>query len=575
MTFAPARLDAASPPKITAGTVRVITWSARIVGLIAVASVVGPAGRVRLRGTVERWLDLPPQATLAAAGLVLASGVLLLMVATGLRRRKRRAWQMAVLTCALIALPHLVFWRGVGSGLTALALGVALVRTRREFTALPDPVGKWRGVLVFWQFVGAGFVINMLLLTLPPRRMVMADGWWQRIEQAVLSFAGISGDVRFGSEWMADLVALVGGVFSIGALLLGGYFLLRTAEPVPGLSALEADRLRALIDRHGASDSLAYFALRSDKSAVMSPTGKAAVSYRVLAGVALASGDPLGDKEAWPGAIEEFLAECRGHGWVPAVLGCSELGATVWSRYGLDALELGDEAVVDVATFTLDGRCMRGVRQAVAKLRRAGYSVTVRRVAELAEDERVRLAALAERWRGTETERGFSMALSRPADRVDPACVIVTAAKDGQVSGMLQFVPWGADGLSLDLMRRDRAIGDNGLNELMITELLAACPTLGVTQVSLNFAVFRAALERGRRIGAGPIARLWARALRLGSRWWQIESLYRFNAKFSPRWVPRYLVFPVVRDLPRIAVAALEAEGFGGRPPALLRVRRR
>jgi lysyl-tRNA synthetase class 2 len=320
---------------------------------------------------------------------------------------------------------------------------------------------------------------------------------------------------------------------------------------------------------------LAYFALRSDKSAVLSPTGKAAVSYRVLAGVALASGDPLGDIEAWPGAIEEFLAECRRHGWVPAVLGCSEAGATVWGRYGLDALELGDEAVVDVSTFTLDGRCMRGVRQAVAKLGRAGYVVSVRRVAELAEPEREHLAVLAERWRGTETERGFSMALSRPAHRVDPACVIVTASKDGQVSGMLQFVPWGADGLSLDLMRRDRAIGDNGLNELMITELLAACAELGVQRVSLNFAVFRAALERGRRIGAGPVARLWARALRLGSRWWQIESLYRFNAKFAPTWVPRYLVFPVVRDLPRIAVAALEAEGFGGRPPVLLRVLRR
>lgn len=575
MTVAPARPLVATPPRVTTNTVRVITWSARIVGLIAVASVVGPAGRVRLRGTVERWLELPPQATLAAAAAVLASGVLLLMVATGLRRRKRRAWQMALLTCGLIALPHLALWRGVGSGLTALALGVALWRTRREFTAVPDPVGRWRGVLVFGQFVGAGFVINMLLLTLPPRRMVDADGWWQRTEHALLSFAGLTGDVRFGSEWLGDLVGLVGAVFGIGALLLGGYFLLRTAEPAPGLSSSEVDRLRSLIDQHGGNDSLAYFALRGDKSVVLSPTGKAAVSYRVLAGVALASGDPLGDNEAWPGAIEEFLAECRAHGWVPAVLGCSELGATVWSRYGLDALELGDEAVVDVAEFTLDGRCMRGVRQAVAKLRRAGYAVDVRRVAEIAEPERLRLADLAERWRGTETERGFSMALSRPAARVDPSCVIVTAAKDGQVSGVLQFVPWGADGLSLDLMRRDRSVGDNGLNELMITALLEACPALGVSRVSLNFAVFRSALERGGRIGAGPVARLWARALRLGSRWWQIESLYRFNAKFAPRWVPRYLVFPVVRDLPRIALAALEAEGFGGRPPALLRVLRR
>jgi lysyl-tRNA synthetase class 2 len=98
---------------------------------------------------------------------------------------------------------------------------------------------------------------------------------------------------------------------------------------------------------------------------------------------------------------------------------------------------------------------------------------------------------------------------------------------------------------------------------------------LGVRRVSLNFAMFRAALERGERIGAGPVARLWAKALRLGSRWWQIETLYRFNAKFQPEWVPRFLVFPVVRDLPRVALAAMEAEGFGGRPPLLLRMLRR
>ena len=327
MTIAPAgplvAPQARAEPRWLAGqaTVRVITWSARLVGLIAVASVVGPAGRVRLRGAVEHWLALPPQATLAAAALVLASGVLLLMVATGLRRRKRRAWQMALVTCAAIALPHLALWRGVGSGLTALALGIALVAMRREFTAVPDPVGNWRGVLVFGQFLGAGFAINMLLLTLPPHRMVRSDGLGQRVDHALLSFVGVSGDVRFGSVWMDDLVALVGAVFSIGALLLGGYFLLRTSEPEPGLTDGEAAGLRHLIDRHGDADSLAYFALRSDKSVVLSPTGKAAVSYRVLAGVALASGDPLGDNEAWPGAVEEFLATCRGHGWVPAVAG--------------------------------------------------------------------------------------------------------------------------------------------------------------------------------------------------------------------------------------------------------------
>jgi lysyl-tRNA synthetase class 2 len=124
-------------------------------------------------------------------------------------------------------------------------------------------------------------------------------------------------------------------------------------------------------------------------------------------------------------------------------------------------------------------------------------------------------------------------------------------------------------------MIRDPAVPDNGLNELLIADLLGACRALGVDRVSLNFAVFRSALERGERIGAGPVARLWARLLRTASRWWQIETLYRFNARFGPAWVPRFLVFDAVRDIPRIAVAAFEAEGYGGRPPTLLRLLRR
>jgi lysyl-tRNA synthetase class 2 len=83
-----------------------------------------------------------------------------------------------------------------------------------------------------------------------------------------------------------------------------------------------------------------------------------------------------------------------------------------------------------------------------------------------------------------------------------------------------------------------------------------------VKRISLNFAVFRAALERGERIGAGPVMRAWRGILLFMSRWFQIESLYKFNAKFCPEWEPRFFVFTSTRDTPRIGLAALEAEAF-------------
>ena len=122
-------------------------------------------------------------------------------------------------------------------------------------------------------------------------------------------------------------------------------------------------------------------------------------------------------------------------------------------------------------------------------------------------------------------------------------------------------MPWGTDGLSLDLMRRDKT-AQAGLNDFLIVEAIKAAPGLGVKRVSLNFAMFRAALERGERIGAGPVLKAWRGLLVFLSRWFQIESLYKFNAKFCPVWEPRFFVYPGGRDAPRIAIAALEAEAF-------------
>jgi lysyl-tRNA synthetase class 2 len=150
------------------------------------------------------------------------------------------------------------------------------------------------------------------------------------------------------------------------------------------------------------------------------------------------------------------------------------------------------------------------------------------------------------------------MALGRIGDG---ECVLATATENGVVRAVLQLVPWGTDGLSLDLMRRDKnALG--GLNDFLIVETIKAASDLGVKRISLNFAVFRAALERGERIGAGPVLRAWRSVLIFASKWFQIESLYKFNAKFAPVWQPRFFVFPSSKDAPRIAIAALEAEAF-------------
>jgi lysyl-tRNA synthetase class 2 len=276
----------------------------------------------------------------------------------------------------------------------------------------------------------------------------------------------------------------------------------------------------------------------------------------------MAAGDPVGDPRAWSGAISAWLAEADAHGWLPGVLGASEHGAEAYHCAGLDALELGDEAVLHTAEFTTEGRPMRGVRQAVARCHRAGVTSTCLRVRDLDEATRSAIVDSAEAWRNGEVERGFSMALGRLADPEDGNAVVVLCRDtSGRLRGVLQLVPWGDDGLSLDVMRRDRS-SLNGLIELMVTDLMAQAPALGVARVSLNFAFCRNVFARGDRLGAGPVLRLWRAILIQASRFWQIESLYRANAKFQPEWVPRFICFRTAVDLPSVSLAAMRAEAF-------------
>ena len=235
--------------------------------------------------------------------------------------------------------------------------------------------------------------------------------------------------------------------------------------------------------------------------------GKACIAYRVVSGVMLASGDPLGDPEAWPGAIAAFVREARRHAWTPAVIGCSERAGQVWCREtGLDALELGDEAVVEVADVLPRGPA-DAQRAADGQAGRAGrlHDRGLPGRATCPPGSAAGPCADAAAWRVTETERGFSMALGRFGDPADADCVGGHRAQDGGLRAFLQFVPWGTDGLSLDLMRRDRDRRPRRQRAAHRARA-AGAPALGVTRVSLNFAVFRSALERGERLGAGPLA---------------------------------------------------------------------
>ncbi|MEU4271203.1 phosphatidylglycerol lysyltransferase domain-containing protein [Streptomyces sp. NPDC026092] len=500
-----------------------------------------------------------------------ASGVFTLFLAITMRRRKRAAWILNIVLSGLFLLlfafamffpeirQHAQNW--ISLVLTA-AFVLALILGRKEFYAKGDRSNPWLAAVVA---VGGLLVTSLLaaVLVTVTNTSTGTSTFLERWRYGVMRLITLAADdSAFDGIATPGWVNVVINVLSTLLIIAVLYAAFRSRRAVDPLTDDDEEKLRALLDKNGDRDSLGYFALRREKSVVWSPSAKAAVAYRVVGGVSLASGDPIGDPEAWPGAIEPWLAEAREHGWIPAVMGASEEAGTIYARHGLDALELGDEAIVETDEFTLDGRAMRTVRQAFNRVRRAGYEVRIRRHEDIPADEMDALLRKADDWRDGATERGFSMALGRLGDPRDGRCVMLECSdEDGDLRAVLSFVPWGPKGLSLDLMRRDRD-SENGLMEFMVIELLQRAKEIGITQVSLNFAMFRSVFERGSKLGAGPVLRMWRSLLSFFSRWWQIESLYRANAKYRPIWEPRFMLFEKSADLLRIGLAAGRAEGF-------------
>ncbi|MET9934271.1 phosphatidylglycerol lysyltransferase domain-containing protein, partial [Streptomyces sp. NPDC006324] len=541
-------------------------WYLRVVTFINVLGAVWVSFGQDLRRHNEDDYFTP---YLLTAGF--ASGVFTLFLAITMRRRKRAAWILNLVLGGLFLLlfalvmffpeirQHAQNW--ISLVLTA-AFVLALLLGRKEFYAKGD---RSNPLLAAAVAVGGLLVTSLLAAVLvtvtntSSGHSTFLDRWRYGLMRLVTLASDDSRFTGIDTPGWVDVTINVLSTLLLFAVLFAAFRSRRAVDP---LTEEDERRLRTLLDKYGDRDSLGYFALRREKSVVWSPSEKAAVAYRVVGGVSLASGDPIGDPEAWPGAIEPWLAEAREHGWIPAVMGASEEAGVIYARHGLDALELGDEAIVETDEFTLDGRAMRTVRQAFNRVKRAGYEVRIRRHEDVPAEEMAALVRKADDWRDGATERGFSMALGRLGDPGDGRCVMLECTDgQGELRALLSFVPWGPRGLSLDLMRRDRE-AENGLMEFMVIELLQRAGEIGITQVSLNFAMFRSVFERGSKLGAGPVLRMWRSLLSFFSRWWQIESLYRANAKYRPIWEPRFMLFEKSADLLRIGLAAGRAEGF-------------
>ena len=286
------------------------------------------------------------------------------------------------------------------------------------------------------------------------------------------------------------------------------------------------------------------------------------VAYAVFGGVCLVSPDPIGPFTERAHVWDAFRRYVDRNGWGLGVMAASEAWLPTYQASGMRFLYIGDEAVVDPRPFSLEGGKMKGLRQAVNRVARYGYTVRFLDPAHLDPEDAARLVELMDKSRRGEQERGFSMMLGRLFDPRDTGLLLtLVEGPDGAPVAMCQFVPSPAiGGYSLDLMRRDPAEHPNGLLDFALCSTIAHLKELGMKGLSLNFAAMRSVLEG--ESGDGVTQRVERWALRRLSGILQIETLWRFNAKYEPTWLPRYIVFDSAEQFVPVVVQIMRAESL-------------
>jgi lysylphosphatidylglycerol synthetase-like protein (DUF2156 family) len=490
----------------------------------------------------------------AATAFTAVTGLALLQLARGVRRGQRWAWAAAVVILGLSAAAHLLKGLDIEEAVVALGAVVFLVVTRDAFRAPTHPVPMRRGA----GTLALGAVVAVAAATIGVQISRHRTSWPRALGAVSERLVGVS-SVPIGGRMDTTLTIALAAV-GLGLALSLGWLLVR-----PVLSLGEGDgevspaAARRMLEEYG-GDTLSYFALRDDKRHVR--VGDTLVAYAVRNGVCLVSPDPIGPPDERADAWSAFRDHATRRGWNVAVLGASESWLPVYEASGMSQRYIGDEAIVDVDTFTLNGGSMKGLRQAVNRIANHGYTIDFHDPAKIDTELARQLQALKCETRQGQVERGFSMTLSRLLDERDTGLLLAVCREpDGRPAAFCQFVPaTDIDGYSLDLMRRSAGEHPNGLTDFVVVRTIEHLRATGHHGLSLNFATMRAVLagEMGDTVGR----RVEKKVMERLSDSMQIESLWRYNAKFHPAWRRRYLAYDSPEHLVAVGLAVASAEQF-------------
>ena len=534
------------------------TWSVRfaailvaLMGILNVLSAITPSLYVRL-SVLENYSPF----TVRHGGHLTAalSGFALLALARNLSRRKRVAWLLALIVLGISAVSHLVKGPDYAEALLAAGLLVLLWFMRYHFHARSDRPSIQQGLQLLVGVLLFTLAYGVCGFYLLDHHYSINFGFWAAVRQTIVMFTqfydpGLTPITHFG-RFFADSIYIIGAVtFGIAGLMLLRPVLLR--QPA---SDEERSQARRIVEQFGQS-SLAFFVLFNDKRYFFT-SGGSVIGYAQIGQTAVALGDPIGPTADQPAATNAFRTHCQINDWLPVFYQTQPGTVNLYKQAGFEAIHIGDEGIVNLKTFSLEGKSGKPMRTPMNRLVKSGHTFKIHQP-PIPDPILAELRSISDEWLTTMhgSEKRFSLGWFED-DYIRSSTIGAVHTAEGWISAFANVVPeYQINEITIDLMRQRREV-EPGTMEFLFVSFFQWALQQGYDRFNLGLSALSGV---GEKKNDAAVERMMHFAYEHINQFYNFKGLHEFKEKFMPEWSPRYLIYPDTANLAQAWLAVVRA----------------
>ncbi|WP_241989301.1 bifunctional lysylphosphatidylglycerol flippase/synthetase MprF [Cryobacterium serini] len=355
----------------------------------------------------------------------------------------------------------------------------------------------------------------------------------------------------------AALYDSVGAMFWI-VVFVGAIVCLRSV--VTGSTADASERLRSVLNTFGGG-SLGYMTTWTGNSLWFTASGRTAIAYRVVNGIAITTSEPIGPRSEAAEAVAFFARMCDDNGWVPIFYSVHESWQAVFASMGWPTMQVGEETLLRPSSWSTTGKKWQDIRSSINRADRAGVRALWTSYPVLSLAVTTQIAEISEQWVQEKELPELGFTLGGLDELRDPAVRLMLAVDSAdRVHAVTSWLPTYRDGAivgwTLDFMRR-RPDSINGVMEFLIAQTAQRMQERPEIEfLSLSVAPLAPSSDTRQGGIATGLLQYLGRTLEPV---YGFRSLLAFKSKFQPEFAPVFMAYPDPVALPEIGLALVRA----------------